>query len=629
MGTVGALVVASYAWMAATNETEWSQSTPADEAYNLLVEGFQNGHLSLQKDAPPAFQQLADPYDPAASAPYRAMPSGMHDLSYYRGRLYLYFGVTPALLLFGPWTTLTGHFLFHRTAVAIFCAVGFLASVALLRAMGRRYFADISIAVVAAGALALGLIAGAPILLQRAEVWEVPISCGYALTMLALVAIWRFLHDPGKPGWWLGAAGLAMGLAVGARPSLLFATVILAVPLARTWKPSPQAGSRRPLWGLLAAALLPLVLCGLGLMLYNGLRFASPLEFGQSYQLAGDRQDIARHFSPQYLWFNFCVYFLEPVQWSRHFPFVGEIAAPGLPPGHAPLEDPFGVLTNLPVLWLALAAPLAWRGRPAEERSVLRGFVVAIALLCGICAFVLCLFYGNCSRYEMEFLPPLVLLAVIGILGVERTLASRPGWRLAARIVWGLALTFSVAFSLLASVQRHAEQRYRLGNLLFASNRVPEAIVQYEAALRAQPVFADAATNLGNALLHSGRVPEAIGHYEEALKIKPDALAHYNLGNALSQTGHLREAIPHYEEAVRLKPEYVNAHYNLANVLVQTGQLAEAAVCYREAVRLQPDYAEAHYNLGNVLALLGRNAEATEHYREAVRLKPEIGYGGQ
>lgn len=629
MGTVSVLMVASYAWMAATNETEWSQASPADESYNLLVEGLQDGHLSLHKEAPPAFQQLADPYDPSANASFRAMPSGMHDLSYFRGRLYLYFGITPALLLFWPWTALTGHFLFHRSAVAIFCAVGFLVSVALLRAMRRRYFADISIAVVVAGALALGLTAGAPILLQRAEVWEVPISCGYALTMLALAAIWRALHDPGKQIWWLGAASLAMGLAVGARPSLLFATMILAVPLALAWKPVPQTGPRRPSWGLLAVAILPLVLCGLGLMLYNGLRFESPFDFGQRYQLAADRQDIARHFSPHYLWFNFCVYFLEPVRWSRHLPFVGGIAAPELPPGHASLEDPFGVLTNLPVLWFALAAPLAWRGRPEAERFVLRGFVVAVALLGGICALVLCLFYGNCSRYEMEFLPALVLLAVIGILGVERSLASRPAWRRIARATWGVALAFSIAFSLLASIQRHAEQRYRLGNLLFTSHRMPEAIAQYEAALRVQPTFADAATNLGNALLHSGRVPEAISHYEAVLKFKPDALAHYNLGNALSQTGRLREAISQYEEAVRLKPEYVNAHYNLGNLLAQSGQLGDAETQFREAVRLQPDYAEAYYNLGNVLSLLGRKAEAAEHYREAVRLKPEIGSGGR
>ncbi len=60
------------------------------------------------------------------------------DLSYYHGKLYLYFGVTPALVLFWPYAALTGHYLWHKEAVVVFCATGFLASVGLLCAVWRR-----------------------------------------------------------------------------------------------------------------------------------------------------------------------------------------------------------------------------------------------------------------------------------------------------------------------------------------------------------------------------------------------------------------------------------------------------------------------------------------------------------
>jgi hypothetical protein len=154
----------------------------------------------------------------------------MLDMSYYKGRLYLYFGVTPALILFWPFTALTGHYLFHRQAVVIFCAIGFLASVGLLRALWQRYFAEVSVWVVAACALALGLATGVPMLLSRSDVWEVPVSCGYMLAMLALGAIWCALHEPERRCRWLAAASLAYGLAVGARPNLLFGAIILLVP---------------------------------------------------------------------------------------------------------------------------------------------------------------------------------------------------------------------------------------------------------------------------------------------------------------------------------------------------------------------------------------------------------------
>ena len=38
-------------------------------------------------------------------------------------------------------------------------------------------------------------------------------------------------------------------------------------------------------------------------------------------------------------------------------------AVPPMPSGYAEVGDAFGVLTNTPLVWLALVAPLAWRGR--------------------------------------------------------------------------------------------------------------------------------------------------------------------------------------------------------------------------------------------------------------------------
>ena len=45
----------------------------ADTYYNLLVQGFRAGQLSLKKEVPPGLAQLADPYDPTANRPYRAL----------------------------------------------------------------------------------------------------------------------------------------------------------------------------------------------------------------------------------------------------------------------------------------------------------------------------------------------------------------------------------------------------------------------------------------------------------------------------------------------------------------------------------------------------------------------------
>ena len=62
-------------------------------------------------------------------------------------------------------------------------------------------------------------------------------------------------------------------------------------------------------------------------------------------------------------------------------------------------------------------------GSVAEARLDLRWFVTAVALLFGICAVTVGFFWAAIFRYEVDFLPALLLLAVVGILGLERALA--------------------------------------------------------------------------------------------------------------------------------------------------------------------------------------------------------------
>ena len=306
LGLVCAAVVGVYAWSANSGTLEFMGSGAEDSYYNLLVRGFQDGHLSVKREAPP---NLGDPAKMKWEENY-----GLDDLSYYKGKLYLYFGVTPAVVLFWPYVALTGHYLLHKDATVIFFSAGFLAGAGLLWAIWRRYFKEIGVGVLAAGMLALGLADLTPAILGRCDVYEVAIGCGYALTMLALAGVWGALHDEGRAWRWLAAASLAYGLAVGARPSLLFGGIILLAPVLQAWR------EKRRVWPLLLAAVCPMVAIGAGLMIYNALRFDNPLEFGQRYQLP---LTVHHQFSLRYLWFNFQVGFLDPARWSGRFPFRG------------------------------------------------------------------------------------------------------------------------------------------------------------------------------------------------------------------------------------------------------------------------------------------------------------------
>jgi tetratricopeptide (TPR) repeat protein len=452
------------------------------------------------------------------------------------------------------------------------------------------------------------LATGIPFLLAWCDIYEIAISCAYALVMVALAAIWNALHDPSHRRRWLVVASVAYGLAVGARPNLLFGAAILLVPVTQEWR------EKRKVFGSLLASAGPIMLITLGLILYNILRFGSPLEFGQHYQLGASRLDTMQFFSPRYFWFNFRLYLLEPAHWSGRFPFV-----------HIGGPLTFGILTNVPLVWLALAAPLAWRNQPAQARSGLSAFLAAVAALVGITALTLGAYAVAQGRYEVDFLSELVLLAVIGILALERPLADGLGWQRVARWGWSILLGFSVAFNLLLSTGRSADADYRTGAALSRLGRMQDAIGHFEQALCLNPDFAEAHDDLGNALARTGLLREATGHYEQALGINPDyADAHYNLGIVLQKLGRTHEAINHYEQALRIEPHHARAHNNLGAALLEQGKLQEAIDHYEQALQIQPNFAEAHYNLGVALEQAGRRQEAVQHYEEALRIQPDF-----
>ena len=263
-----------------------------------------------------------------------------------------------------------------------------------------------------------------------------------------------------------------------------------------------------------------------------------------------------------------------------------------MPTGHGGVDHPFGVLTNIPVVWLALAVPLAWRRRSEAARSSLRWFLVALIWLAGTSALTVGLYYAVCLRYQGDFVPELVLLAAIGILAVDASLTGRLAWRRAARWCWGLLLTFSVLFNLFASFDRLAETHAGLGNLQ----------------------------------LDAGQTEQAIAHFQRALEFSPNnASTHNDLGIALFRIGRVDKAIIQFRKAVALEPTAPEGHNNLGNALVRKGSTDEAIIEIRKAVEIQPDDATAQNILAKLLLHQGQPDEAMDHLRRAVQLEPEAG----
>jgi len=154
------------------------------------------------------------------------------------------------------------------------------------------------------------------------------------------------------------------------------------------------------------------------------------------------------------------------------------------------------------------------------------------------------------------------------------------------------------------------------------------AISNYQAALAAQPAYADAHNNLAGLFLDQKRYDEAIPHYREALRLKPQFVSYFNLANALADTASARHdtnlfarpsapiSRPCSSSPIQRGPDNFGLTWQAQN------QDSEAIAEFQAAVRINPKFELAHFNLANALSRVGRLDEAIAHYETAARLNP-------
>lgn len=145
------------------------------------------------------------------------------------------------------------------------------------------------------------------------------------------------------------------------------------------------------------------------------------------------------------------------------------------------------------------------------------------------------------------------------------------------------------------------------------------------------PAYDQAQNNLGAALNDRGDTRQAVEHFEAALRANPDfAEAHFNLGLALASLGRSDESERHYRKAIELqkkvfqkKTDYSGAHVNLGDALRSRGKTEEALKHFQSAIAMDPNNAAAQYNLGVSLHQKGDVEGAMSAYQRALELRPD------
>ena len=132
--------------------------------------------------------------------------------------------------------------------------------------------------------------------------------------------------------------------------------------------------------------------------------------------------------------------------------------------------------------------------------------------------------------------------------------------------------------------------------------KFPEALGQYEKALKASPN--DLASLISIARLHDrqGNFPKAIETYNRAAKAHPKSgLVQNDLGLCYARQRNSGSAIEHLTQACEFSPKNPKYRNNLATVLVEGGRPDEA---FRQLCILSSE-GTAHYNVAYMWPMIG------------------------
>jgi hypothetical protein len=419
LGHLWAFIFIVYAWFITFgNFTTWNHST---RYYSQLAEAFSKGQLYVDQSPGQAMLEAQDPYSPITRPVFE---DEVWDLSLYKGKLYLYWGPVPALLI----TPI--QLLLHKNIADIFLVYFFSAGLLIFNSLiilklWREFFPNLPAWNIFICIPLIGLIL--PILwsINIPDVYEAAIGAGQFFLIGGFYFILlAFENNSSVNKWGLFWAGLFWACSVGSRAINTLSVIFLAAFVA-LWI---LKNLTRPIhWGkylqVIAPLFIPLIIGAIAIGWYNWARFDSPLEFGLRYQITiyNLNKQMNLVFKPEYFLPNLYGYIFQPFEFISRFPFIQPITGSdilnklNMPSYLYAAGRVTGLLFCAPFLVLSLIHLFP---KSKKELSVnTKPYNFLIYLLAGslLIGFLTILFYffGQ-MRFLVDIISQITLLAIIG-----------------------------------------------------------------------------------------------------------------------------------------------------------------------------------------------------------------------
>lgn len=444
-GIVALIVIAFYGCSAITSVkpeelTTVSSASDAKGFYQAVTESFLRFELTLPVQPDPGLLAAANPYSPKRDYPF------VWDASYYKGKYYVYHGITPILTLFLPFRLITQHSLPTHFSLLILLSAGFLGSLCVLnRARKICGLQNPPTSIQILSVFLLGFASMCPLVLRRPSVYEVAIGSAYCFSMWGLFFLLGQFEGRGPVGALL--ASLFFGLCVGSRPTFGVTSGLLllafALQVREHWKAQRFSCVYRGL-----ALLIPFAVVMFVLGIYNKLRFDAWTEFGLHYQL--DHLDMYNMNLDRAKMLRGLAYYLfsTPI-YSTHFPGIhANLTSRPFQLGPHPgiHEDVLGVFRAIPVTCFIVLTPIVAWYRRSRPLLVLVGGLFGFGCLMVVAVSNV----GVSARYELDFVPSLLIASILVLYGVYGRTSHWP--RRLFELLWVPVACFSILVGIMASV---------------------------------------------------------------------------------------------------------------------------------------------------------------------------------
>ena len=173
------------------------------------------------------------------------------------------------------------------------------------------------------------------------------------------------------------------------------------------------------------------------------------------------------------------------------------------------------------------------------------------------------------------------------------------------------------------AVSSDAKAAYDEASRLLDQGKLSEAVLRFDAAIRASPDYIDALAGRATARRNLGQYELSIADCNQIIRIESDEPRGYNCrGFTYVRLEQYERALSDLNQAIRINPNFAFAYDSRGSAYVGLQQYEQAVQDFSQAIRLRPRDGQFYSRRATAYRSLKQFDKAIQDYTEAIRLQP-------